>query len=280
MADLPYSTDEDGSMHSNSPASLTPNSSEIWSGTRPQSTTGEVILAVKPCFPDIDVEKLVKSKPGLASQLRGRLYSGPEQSGVIQLVRKPHLSLAYKTQRAKSDRRNARQQASIIADAQLPGSQAAPTFMKSDLPPLPAIGEVHREEESKCKSAVDELYRLRSRLGWPTVPNQRGDENVAVPGKIPHGNILEKKDDKFAELMKRLGQSRATDGGEFVHCVLRWDARHDSVYNPYDLKVVSSAEARETEISYTISASAVTQVEFSVRFVLFVCLLGCQYDNP
>lgn len=249
MAHWAHWNDEESSVHRNSPAGVTPKTSEVWSDARSPPIIGES-SATTPDHPD--VETLARPKQGLASQLIGRLYSGAEQSQVIQFARQPHLLPAYKTLRPKNDKR-------------VPVHQIdAPAQMAQHRTPLPAIGEgrsgIANAGTGKSKSAVDEIYRLRSKLGWKTIPSQAGSEEADPCKKLASPSKSGTK--KAEDLMKKVVQvCRARDDGEFVNCLLRNDPRsRDVVYNPYDMRVVSSTEAKKAGMYYTVSASAVTQV--------------------
>jgi dynein heavy chain len=255
MAHPGHWSDEDNSFHRTSPASSASHSSELWKDARsPERRVGgdRQGFQVRPEYPEN--EHLARSGQLVGQILRGRLCSGAEQSRAVQLARHPHLSPAYKTLKAKKDERL----------QSFPKScNDIPLQMKQDRPPLPAIVRGHRDSrsakvlEGRIVSVVDELHRLRVKLGWNTAPRQDGLEVDAI--SLGHRKSGTKEAEKL--MRKFVPGSGAEDDGEFVNCLLRQDpCSQEFVYNPYELRIVSQSEAKKAGVYYTVSASAVSQI--------------------
>ena len=277
MAHSGHWSEEESSFHRNSPASITPHASELWKDARsPERTVAgdREGFGIRPERPGS--KQLTRSGQLAGHILRGRLYSGAEQSRAVQLARHPHLSPAYKTLRAKNDKRLQYGQES---------SNDMPLQMKQDRPPLPAIVEGRRDSgsarflEGRSVSVVDELYRLRLKLGWNTTPRQDGLEVLADDASVISLCHRKSCTREAEDLMKKfVPVSRAEDDGEFVNCLLRHDpCSQEFVYNPYELRIVSPTEAKKAGVYYTVSASAVSQVRILLLNMLITYNMATAY---
>ncbi|XP_037593661.1 dynein heavy chain 14, axonemal isoform X4 [Cebus imitator] len=97
-------------------------------------------------------------------------------------------------------------------------------------------------EEPEDDDVIRNIIRLRDKLGWQTILPQHslkyGSSKIAVQ-KITLKKPLE-------------------DDGEFVYCLPRKSPK--SLYNPYDLQVVSAHTAKHCKEFWIITASFISKV--------------------
>uniref|UniRef100_A0A2I3S252 Dynein axonemal heavy chain 14 n=1 Tax=Pan troglodytes TaxID=9598 RepID=A0A2I3S252_PANTR len=107
-----------------------------------------------------------------------------------------------------------------------------------------------KTEEPKDDDVIRNIIRLREKLGWQTILPQHslkyGSSKIAIQ-KITLKKPLE-------------------DDGEFVYCLPRKSPK--SLYNPYDLQVVSAHTAKHCKEFWVITASFISKLDSSRTYSL------------